>query len=211
MFARTFVLAYSGLQLLGTDNSAIVKVRWTAILISHIVAIIGSQYLGAYPAVFDLFFHHEDVSDLKMLSQPFSLIYIIFIILAAVINCVAKLYSIWINYQMRKNSNSIPVSQLFTITRSNFNEFEEKFTLSLDSAILILLFMLFFIFSSLAKRPLRLYFIVPAQVMLLCVIMPLYIIINNYKMRKIFYDLCLKKVKCVFGFFKCPPSTVYPS
>ena len=205
------MLTYSGLQLLGTDNRAIVKVRWIAILISLIVAIVGTQFVGAYPTVFDLFFHHEDASDLKIISQPFSLIYIIFIILAAVINCIAKLYSIWINYHMLKLSNSIPVNQLFTITRSSLNEFEEKFTLSLDSAIVILLFFLFFILSSLAKRPLRLYFIVPAQVMFLCVIMPLYIIIHNLKIRKIFYNICLKKVKCVFGFFKCPSSIVYPS
>ena len=204
------MLTYSGLQLLGTDNRAIVKVRWIAILISLIVAIVGSQLLGAYPAIFDLFYHHEDVSDLNIISQPFSLIYIIFIILAAVINCIAKLYSIWINYQMIKLSNSIPVNQLFMITKSNLNDYEEKFTLSLDSAIGILLSMLFFIFSSLAKRPLRLYFIVPVQVMFLSVIMPLYIIINNLKMRKILFDHCLKKVKCVFGLFKCPSSIVYP-
>ena len=197
--------------MLGTDNRAIIKVRWIAILIALIVAIVGSQFLGAYPAIFDLFYHHEDVSDLNIISQPFSLIYIIFIILAAVINCIAKLYSLWINYQMIKLSNSIPVNQLFMITKSNFSDFEEKFTLSLDSAIGILLSMLFFIFSSLAKRPLRLYFIVPAQVMFLCVIMPLYIIIHNFKMRNIFYNICLKKVKCVYGFFKCRPSIVYPS
>ena len=98
------MLTYSGLQLLGTDNRAIVKVRWIAILISFIVAIVGSQFLGAYLAVFDLFYNHEDVSDLDIISQPFSLIYIIFIILAAVINCIANLHSIWINYQMIKLS-----------------------------------------------------------------------------------------------------------
>ena len=208
-FCKTFVLAYSGLQLLGTDNRAIVKVRWIAILISLIVAFVGSQFVGAYPASFDLFFHHEDVP--AYVDKPFSVIYIIFAILAVLINCIAKLYSIWINFQMRKISNSIPVSHLYTITKSNFNDFEEKFTLSLDSAIVMLLFIFIFIISSLTKRSLRLYFIIPAEIMFLCVIMPLYIIIHNLKMRKNLHDCCVKSVKYFIPFFRCPPRTVCPS
>ena len=203
------MLTYPGLQLLGTDNRAIVKVRWIAILISLIVAVVGSQFVGAYPASFDLFFHHEDVP--AYVDKPFSVIYIIFAILAVLINCIAKLYSIWINFQMRKISNSIPVSHLYTITKSNFNDFEEKFTLSLDSAIVMLLFIFIFIISSLTKRSLRLYFIIPAEIMFLCVIMPLYIIIHNFKMRKILYDRCVRNFKYFISFFKCPQSTVCPS
>ena len=206
------MLTYPGLQLLGTDNRAIVKVRWIAILISLIVAIVGSQFVGAYPASFDLFFYHEDVpASTTYVGKPFSVIYIIFAILASLINCIAKLYSIWINFQMRKISNSIPVSHLYTITKSNFNEFEEKFTLSLDSAIVMLLFIFIFIISSLTKRSLRLYFIIPAEIMFLCVIMPLYIIIHNLKMRKILHDRCVKNVKYFIGLFKCPQRTVCPS
>ena len=203
------MLTYSGLQLLGTDNRAIVKVRWIAILISLIVAVVGSQFVGAYPASFDLFFHHEDVP--AYVDKPFSVIYIIFTILAVLINCIAKLYSIWINFQMRKISNSIPVSHLYTITKSNFNDFEEKFTLSLDSAIVMLLFIFIFIISSLTKRSLRLYFIIPAELMFLCVIMPLYIIIHNLKMRKNLHDRCVKSVKYFIPFLRCPQSTVCPS
>ena len=85
------MLTYPGLQLLGTDNRAIVKVRWIAILTSLIVSLVGSQFVGAYPATFDLFFHHEDVP--AYVDKPFSVIYIIFAILAVLINCIAKLYS----------------------------------------------------------------------------------------------------------------------
>ena len=197
--------------MLGTDNRAIVKVRWIAFLVSIIVVIVGSQFVGAYPASFDLFYHSEDVPAAQTYtSKPFSLIYIIFVILAVVINCFAKFYSILINMQMKKLANSIPVSRIFTVTKSNANEFEEKFTLSLDSAIVMLLFIFIFILSSLSKRSWRLYFIIPAEIMFLCVIMPFYIIIHNFKMRKILHDRCCKKILKLIDYFKCPPSSVRP-
>jgi len=205
-----------GLQLLGPDNLAIKKVRFISISLSIVLIMLGSLFFNVYPPSFDLYFYADEVSISETYSKNwFSMIYIISWILAVIIHCSAKCYSLWINYELNQLP-SIELGQIFTITKSeaskNEEKFEqfEKFTLSLDSVIVILMLLFVFLVSSLSKRSLRLYIIVPAQITFLCVIIPLYLILKNEKMKIILANLYQNSIFRIFYWCKNTSSTVCP-
>ena len=177
-----------GLQLLGPDYSAIKKIRWISFSISAIVILVGTLILKTYPASFDMFYQSDDVTFDQALNYSF--VYIILILVAVIINCLAKLISIFINIKM-KTLDSTQNVEIYTIEQQNSqNKIDkQKFAFSIDFVLVALLFIVAFLLSSFSKRSVRLYLIIPTQLTCVGVIVPLSIVLKNSKMKNILVEI----------------------
>jgi hypothetical protein len=91
----------SGLQLLGLDHEAIVKIRLMTISISVILLMISFSYLGAMPGVFNSLHGEEYKSYMEDLKDNKSgSLYFLMPTLALLVNATARFYSYKVNRQI---------------------------------------------------------------------------------------------------------------
>jgi hypothetical protein len=189
-----------GLQALGPDNLAILIVRSVSTFFSGLIILVGTQLFRSFPASFDLFFEPEDAPiDDTFSKSPFSVVYIVFAVLAVVVNGLAKCVSIWANFKLNQLDN------IFIISKPNlFKRHEQSLTLTLESIFAILIIIFVFLISSFAKRTFRLFFILPMELTFLCIVVPSVIIVKNKKMKIIFKETFIYRAfeKCFNFLFK---------
>ena len=83
----------AGLQLLGPENIAVVKIRWASIIISAIYELILVLYFDVHSGLFDLFYSHDSDSILLGISKNmFNILFFVPIFVALIINFVIGLY-----------------------------------------------------------------------------------------------------------------------
>jgi hypothetical protein len=193
-----------GLQALGPDNLAILIVRSVSTFLSGLIILVGTQLLRSFPPSFDLFFEPEDAPiDDTFSKSPFSVVYIVFVVLAVVVNGLAKCVSIWANFQLNRLDNDS--NNIFIISKPNlFKRHEQSLTLTLESIFAILIIIFVFLISSFAKRTFRLFFILPMELTFLCIVVPSVIIVKNKKMKIIFKETFIYRAfeKCYNFLFK---------
>ncbi len=138
-----------------------------------------------YPSSFFIF-HHVEESD-NFSKQP--RIYQSTLISAVAINLVTKVYSIWLTHKIT------------TLNRDKPNENEgidikmtaHKFALSLNVVSGIGLLFLWLRYSLIADRYVNLYIVVPMNLTLISVFVPLVVVLRNKKMKTILFNNFLVK------------------
>jgi hypothetical protein len=83
----------SGIQLLGPDFHAIVKVRWISVVTTILIFTVESVFFSEYPSTFKMF----HINESQPISDPLGLniwniIYVVIPIASALVNGIAKLY-----------------------------------------------------------------------------------------------------------------------
>ena len=172
-------------QLLGYDNVAIVKIRMISILLAVAYESVLVLYLDTHSTVFNLFHYIETASIVHDVhSDNYKSLFMVPPAFALVVNVIAKLYTLWINREMN------PSVEFFEIhvdgQQTNCFSNEEVFSVSLEAAFGIPIWMMFAIVASFANREWRLTFFLPFQLMLLNLLFPIFIIFKNSKMKNSF-------------------------
>jgi len=187
-----------GLQLLGSENIAIVKIRGISILLS--VAMEGTVilYFNTRSGLFSLMHDVETVSNLQSLrSDHYKALFSVLPVLAILVNLSAKMYTSWINWKMDRSFEI--VTSLNEDQHTNNYSNEELFSVSLGAAVGFPLWMMMSIVTSFASRELRLQIFVPIQVMMVNLLFPIYIISKNRKMRSYANASLLRPVQELFN------------
>jgi hypothetical protein len=165
----------AGLQILGPENIAIVKIILVSVLLSAIFESSLVFFFNTHTAFLNLLHGTETISIVKGVSEnKYQGLFFVCPFLAILINGMIKIYSVRMKKQME---HSIPV---FTVQQwhTEQNSSDEKYSVSLGSVIGIPSIFIFTIFSSFANRELRLTFFCPFTVMLFSVVFPLIIILK---------------------------------
>lgn len=166
-----------GLQLLGPENVAIVKVRIISIFISTFLQNLPLICCKEQSGIFALFFEKEPISFVhEVKKSKIKIVFSFLPLLSLVMNGLAKMASIWMNKKLKPNLN-------FSIE----NRTEEKFSVSLNALICLPILVFFSIIFSYSNRDQRLLFYFPLQIMMLSVIIPSIIVTQNEKMKRTLY------------------------
>lgn len=176
-----------GLQLLGPENVAIIKIRVICILFSVVFEGILAFYLDVHSGIYNLMQNSEtDFFLYDVYSDHFKSLFMVLPALALLVNLITKIYALWIK---KKMSNTV---NIFTIhnegQQSTPVSNEELFSVPLEAAFGIPLWMMFAILSSIASREWRLTFFLPLQLMLINLLLPIYVISKNNKIRNSLLD-----------------------
>jgi hypothetical protein len=171
----------AGLQLLGSENIAIVKIRVISILLSVAMECTVILYFNTRSGLFSLMHEVETVSNLQSLrSDHYKALFSVLPVLAILVNLSAKMYTLWINWKMDR---SVEVFTIHENQQTNSFSNEELFSVSLEASVGFPLWMMLSIVTSFASRELRLQIFVPIQVMMVNLLFPVYLISKNNKMR----------------------------
>ena len=113
---------------------------------------VGTLILKTYPASFDMFYQSEDVAFDQTLKYSF--VYIALTLLAVIVNFLAKLISMFINFKMEEVLESTQKVEISTIEQQTFhnNREKHKFMFSFDFVLVALFFIVAFLLSSLSQR-----------------------------------------------------------
>lgn len=183
-----------GLQLLGPENVAIVKTRLISILLAAAFEGVLVLYFDIHSGIYNLMHDFETDSILHTVrSDMYKTLFMVLPTLALLVNLVTKMYSLWIKRKMQHSAEIFPIHGDI----ANYFSNEELFSVSLEAALGIPLWMIFAIFASFANREWRLILFLPFQLMLKNIVFPIYIISKNNKMKSnaMLIFLCLVKEK----------------
>ncbi len=110
-------------------------------------------------------------------GKRFTFLYFILPLSSGIVNLVAKVYSVWLNKRL------LASAVLVSHDQEDPHLSEDKFLLSLTSVLVLpLIFMTGFL-SSLSEREVRVKFLLPTQLMLLSIVLPLLLIVINPKLK----------------------------
>jgi hypothetical protein len=175
-----------GIQLLGPDDLAVFKIRTMSIVISTIIAVSTIVFYKEYPTTVDLFHGNEEFSK-RQSNLIVKSIYSALPRLALIVNCVTKFYSVWVNFKLNRVTQ-IKIGQL-DLQDNSYAVKIESFALSMNSVMALIFVFFVLALSQFSERHIRLYYIVPADLMCICVVVPLFIIMRTEKMRNILVSL----------------------
>ena len=172
----------SGLQLLGPENEAIIKIRIIIILTTILWSCFCIEHLEA-PPLSIAFFHGETSSSYieDMTENKYKSVHMIATLLTLVVNVTLKIYMI-----IAKKKMATPTQVFVTFgdnSESVLNQ-EEKVSFSVSSVIGMPAIVLFTIITSLPNRRDRLLFYCPMQISAMSTVLPLIIICNNSKIKQ---------------------------
>jgi len=175
----------AGLQLLGPENIAIVKVRLTSIIFSAIYELILVFYFDVHSGLFDLFHMQDSDSIVLGISKNiFKILCLIPVFASLIINFIIELYQCWTLKKMTQAQHIIVYSIQQDSTAIETNK--RVFSFPGSSTIEIPLTCLISILFSFGNRKLRLTIFCPLQLMLMSIVVPWLIIIRNKKVRTFF-------------------------
>ncbi len=168
--------------LLGLEDADIVKIRAISILLSVAFESVLVLYLEAHSSIFNLMYYVETNSIVHDVHHDhYKSLFMVLPALALLVNLITKLYALWINRKMSCTIN------IFTFhckaQQTNHFSNEELFSVSLEAALGIPLWMIVAIAASFANRKWILIFFIPFQLMLINLLFPIFIISKNKKMR----------------------------
>jgi hypothetical protein len=110
-------------------------------------------------------------------GKRFTFLYFILPLSSGIVNLVAKVYSVWLNKKLLASAVVVFHDQ------EDPHLSEDKFLLSLTSVLVLpLIFMTGFL-SSFSERDVRVKFLLPTQLMLLSIVLPLLLIVINPKLK----------------------------
>ena len=171
-----------GLQLLGLEQEAIVKIRLITFGTLAIFQIISFGFLGAMPGMFSTFHGQENKSLIKDIEgNKYTSLILLVPTLALLVNAVTRFYSYKINQQMEGESL---VFVVFGNPRNKALQHEDTFMFSSGFVLVIPLIISFSILNSFSTRHLRLTFFCPFQITCFSLVLPFVFILNNRKMKK---------------------------
>jgi hypothetical protein len=171
-----------GIQLLGLEQEAIIKIRLMTISISVAFLMITLGYLGTMPGAFGTFHGVEYQSYIKDIKgNKYASLIFLMPSLALVVNAATRFYSNKINQQMEEDSL---VFVVFGNPSYKTLLHEDTFLFSLGFVLAIPLIILFSILASFSSRHERLIFIGPFQITMLSLVLPIAFILKNKKMKK---------------------------
>ena len=175
----------AGLQILGLEHEAIIKVRLMTIIISAVLLMICFGTLGALPGAYFTLRGEEYKSYIETIQDNnFGSLYIVMPALALVVNYVARFYSKKINQQIQKESL---VFVIFGHPTNTALLQQDNFLFSLGFVLAIPLLFLFSFLSSFSSRHERLLFIGPVQITFFSLALPIVFILKNKQMKKIIF------------------------
>jgi hypothetical protein len=149
----------AGLQLLGPEKVANIKIRIFCIFTSALFQTLMIFNFNAPSGLFNLFYQNSEKSHFKEFEENnFKYLYLIWPLSAMAVNGIAKLYSSYLRRKMKPANVPLQIFTLQTVPN------DEKFSFSLDAVIGIPLIILLAVFSSTATRRTRLLFFFPLQV-----------------------------------------------
>jgi hypothetical protein len=182
----------AGLQLLGLEQEAIIKIRLITIGISVTFLVISFGFLEAFPGMFGTLHGVEYQSLIKDIEEnKYSLIYFLMPSFALVLNVATRFYSDKINQQM------LEVNLVFVIfEHPNHKPVppEDSFLFSLTFVLSIPTIILFSFFTSFSSRHIRLIFFCPFQITMLSLALPIAFILKNNKMKNIIVIRCFDPI-----------------
>jgi hypothetical protein len=169
-----------GIQLLGPDGIAIWVVRaisFTFSIILFLTLTFGFQIL---PGSFYIFYQDQNISALSLeQTVPGTFIYFLPTVCAIAVNIICKLFSIYQKYKNWNNSLS--------------------FSFSIGSTIMFTFPVIIVTAASFFGRQYRLVFVYPLLLFSCIVIIPVYIIITNDKMKTKMIKILSDTINKVFG------------
>ena len=199
-----------GIQLLGQESVAIVKIRLMTIAISTFFPTFSFGYLRVMPGIFNTFHGEQNESIVKDIrNNLYNSIHILMPLLALIVNASARVYSYKINRQME---DEISVFVVFGNPSSNNYKQEDKFSFSLGSVLAIPFVFFFSLLIAFSSRHERLVLFGPFQITVLSVAVPIGFILSNRKMKKKLFSRFLHPISSKLNSFKKPfSSTVTPA
>ena len=170
----------AGLQLLGPDNEAILKIRFASPIISFGIPCFVVNVLGAYPGLFPLFYRQEIWSnwdDIK--HNAHTSLYLLFPFITLIVNVSVVVYSNFIRKQMKHSA------KVFIIFGNYFEDVHvKKFSFSIIEATVFPFLTFTNYLQSFCDRNQRLLLISPFHIFICNVLLPACIIFNNNKIRQ---------------------------
>lgn len=172
----------AGLQLLGPEPVAIIRVRLITLAASTLWTVYAIGCLQITPLVID-FFHGDSNKTMfdAMYTERFKPVYLIMPLLTLSSHLVLKMYS---NYLKWKVSASM---QAFVIFGNNYvatSDVESRFSFSVSSVFVVPFIMLFTFITSLPDRRIRLLVFFPFQICLFTTVLPVWIILTNGQIQR---------------------------
>jgi hypothetical protein len=187
-----------GLQLLGPENVANVKIRVISSLLSAAFEGILVLYFDIHSGIYNLMHDFETDSILHTVrSDMYKTLFMVLPTLALLVNLVTKMYSLWIKRKMHHSAEIFPMRGDI----ANYFSNEELFSVSLEAALGIPLWMIFAIFGLICKQGMEAHSLppIPIDANKHCFSNQLYIISKNNKMKSnaMLIFLCLVKEKFI--------------
>jgi hypothetical protein len=177
----------AGIQLLGPENIAIVKIRILSITLAVLFELIVTVHLKTYSGLFYMFHDPESTSILNSVNKNnYAILFQIQPVLAFLINVIIKLYVFWINRKIEQNQLAVA----FTIQNFAFHTttLKKGFSLPLGSVVGIPVIVLLGTIFTFANRKIRVTFLGPLQLTFMLIVVPGFIINRNKKMRAFFFE-----------------------
>ena len=169
----------AGLQLLGPDNEAVPIVRGISIFISFIFPCYVIFVLGAYPGLFGLFHGDESRSNLvDIQNNMYVSLYLLLPCLTSATNLSVLICSSWIKKKMK---DAFSVFIIYKVKTQSANPKKFLFTFSQATFVPVLTITVFL--QSFCDRKQRLFFLSPLHIFLCSVLLPVFIILKNKKMK----------------------------
>lgn len=172
---------FSGLNLCGPENTAIIRIRVMTISMSLIWPVIIFAF-GATPSVFTFIHGIESKSlyDYTKTNRAFLLSFVI-PMASFIANVAVKIYSDQLHRQM---ANSDAVFVIFGAKTETAVNQEEKFPFPLGPVVGFPALVLMTFLTSFASRDLRLLLFSPIQIALITFALPCFIVRNNSKIKR---------------------------
>ena len=167
-----------GLQLLGPDDIAIVRVRLVSITFAILFEALVALYLKLHTGFYTLFSSSSTISVANEVSRNVSkAIFLVLPGIALLFNLTIKVYSHLLNKTLKASQT------IFTISAGEQDSNRDVFLMSLKAVFALTLNVAYIILTSHADRTARLVFFFPLNMSLLLVLAPLAIIIRNKQMK----------------------------
>ncbi len=176
----------NGLQLLGPENIAIIKIRFISISISFAFQIVMIFNFDAHSGLFHTFYESETKSHLEELTaNNFKALYFIWPISTVLIHSLTKL----ISHNLKKKLNQSV--QIFIIQQQpvQTNDFSYYYVIGFPLTIASVFL------SSFASQKYCLLFFYPVQVTIISDILPFGIINQNKKLKTYFEQTLIDPIK----------------
>jgi hypothetical protein len=169
----------AGLQLLGPDNIALNKIRLVSLTFSFIFPTLMISHFNTKPGLFPFFYEHESTSLSQDIEKnSLKSLYALLPSIAIAVNTITKICSYLISRNIHQQVN------VFTISESTQFTSEVKVTFSLEASTGVALVILFTFLSSLSDRMERLTCFFPLQITLMGLIIPIFVIKGDKKIKK---------------------------
>ena len=186
-----------GLQLLGPENIAILKIRMISIVISFSFQIVMIFSFEAQSGLFNMFYESETKSySAEITKNRFKALYWIWPISAVLLHIANELISYKLKIKLNQCDQVLPI---FTIVQQPMPT-TESFHFSTSSVIGFPFAIMFAFVLSFASRHNRLLFFYPVESTVISVILPLGIIYKNKKMKTYLEQIVIIPLKDKFMF-----------